>query len=162
MIQNAWERYTYYIGIELYGIIVYNESMESYNFQETPNTNSKVIDTITLTTNDYLSFPTFFVEKNRLKSLGDNLHIRMYFDKNSKAIAIQFIPKKEAGLYKVNVSPQYGATCKIKSFLLTNEIDTSKSAGKYEYKKYSAPSLGLEGQDVFVIELGSSKKEGNM
>lgn len=59
MIQDAWERYTYYIGIELYSIIVYNENMENYNFQETPNTNSKVIDTITLTANDYLSFPTF-------------------------------------------------------------------------------------------------------
>ena len=65
-------------------MVVYNEDMENYNFQETPNTNSKVIDTITLTANDYLSFPTFFVEKHKLKNLGDNLHARMYFDKNSK------------------------------------------------------------------------------
>ncbi len=143
-------------------MVVYNEDMENYNFQETPNTNSKVIDTITLTANDYLSFPTFFVEKHKLKNLGDNLHARMYFDKNSKAIAIQFIPEKQAGLYKVNVSPQYGATCKIKSFLLTNEIDTSKNAGRYEYKKYSAQSLGLQGRDLFVINLEPSKKEVEM
>lgn len=56
-------------------------------------------------------------------------------------------------------SPQYGATCKIKSFLLNNEIDSGVYADRYEYKKYKAADIGLEGQDVFVINLGNKKTE---
>ncbi|HEX3568411.1 MAG TPA: hypothetical protein VHT70_01910 [Candidatus Saccharimonadales bacterium] len=129
--------------------------MTSFNFVETPNTSSKVIDTITLTANEYLSFPTFFVEKHKLKSLGQDLFAHLYFDKQQNAIAIQFVTEKSAGLYKVNVSPQYGATCKIKSFLSNNEIDVVKYTDKYEYSKHSANEVGLEGGDVFIIELKS-------
>lgn len=125
----------------------------SFNFVETPNSTSKVIDTITLTTNDYLSFPTFFVEKHKLKNQGPDLFARLYFDKQQNAIAIQFVAEKAAGLYKINISPQYGATCKVKSFLLNNEIDTKKHTGKYEYGKYSSEAVGLDGGDVYVIKL---------
>jgi hypothetical protein len=129
--------------------------MPSFNFVETPNTSSKVIDTITLTTNEYLSFPTFFVEKHKLKTLGQDLFARLYFDKQQNALAIQFVTEKSAGLYKVNVSPQYGATCKIKSFLSNNEINADKYTGKYEYTKYSAAEVGLEGGDVYIMKLKS-------
>lgn len=131
-----------------------------FNFVETPNSTSKVIDTITLTSNDYLSFPTFFVEKHKLKHLGQDLFARLYFDKQQNAIAIQFVTEKLAGLYKVNVSPQYGATCKVKSFLLNNEINTEKHTGKYEYTKHSASDVGLEGGDVYVIKLKSHSENG--
>lgn len=131
----------------------------NFNFQETPNTSGKVIDTITLTANDYFSFPTFFVEKHKLKEMGSELYARLFFDKQQNAVAIQFIPEKRANLYKINVSPQYGATCKIKSFLLNNEIDSGVYADRYEYKKYKAADIGLEGQDVFVINLGNKKTE---
>ena len=133
----------------------------NFNFQETPNTSGKVIDTITLTANDYFSFPTFFVEKHKLKEMGSELYARLFFDKQQNAVAIQFIPEKRANLYKINVSPQYGATCKIKSFLLNNEIDSGVYANKYEYKKYKATDIGLEGQDVFVINLGNKKTENS-
>jgi hypothetical protein len=129
--------------------------MTSFNFVETPNTSSKVIDTITLTTNEYLSFPTFFVEKHKLKSLGQDLFARLYFDKQQNAIAIQFVTEKSAGLYKINVSPQYGATCKVKAFLSNNEIDAGKYTGKYEYTKQSADEVGLEGGDVYIMKLKS-------
>lgn len=129
--------------------------MTSFNFVETPNTSSKVIDTITLTTNEYLSFPTFFVEKHKLKSLGQDLFARLYFDKQQNAIAIQFVTEKSAGLYKINVSPQYGATCKIKAFLSNNEIDVGKYTGKYEYTKHTAAEVGLEGGDVYIMKLKS-------
>jgi len=141
--------------LALYAREQYNNSMTSFNFVETPNTNSKVIDTITLTTNEYLSFPTFFVEKHKLKSLGSDLFARLFFDKQQNAIAIQFVTDKSAGLYKINVSPQYGATCKIKSFLSNNEIDVDKYTGKYEYSKYSATEVSLEGGDVYIMKLKS-------
>lgn len=127
--------------------------MHDFNFVETPNTSGKVIDSITLTTNDYLSFPTFFAEKNGLKDNPKDLYARLFYDKAKSAIAIQFVHEKAPGFYKINVSPEYGATCKIRSFLLNNDIDSKKYADKYEYKKYSAASIGLEGGDVFVIVL---------
>jgi len=129
--------------------------MTSFNFVETPNTSSKVIDTITLTTNEYLSFPTFFVEKHKLKSLGQDLFARLYFDRQQNAVAIQFVTEKSAGLYKINVSPQYGATCKVKAFLSNNEIDAGKYTGKYEYTKHTADEVGLEGGDVYIMKLKS-------
>lgn len=147
--------------IVVYIPLVYNLKIMTYNFQETPNTASKVIDTITLTANDYLSFPTFLVEKNKLKKMGPEIYTKLFYDKYKKAIAIQFISEKQAGLYKVNVSPQYGATCKIKAFLLNNEIDTKVYADKYKYKKYKASDLGLEGNEVFVINLENKKAESS-
>lgn len=131
-----------------------------FNFIETPNTSSKVIDTITLTANDYLSFPTFFTQKNKLKSMGSTLYARLYFDKGKRAIAIQFVVEAAESHYKVNVSPEYGATCKIKSFLLNNDIDAKQFADKYEYKKYKASSIGLDGDDIYVIELGNKRVGG--
>lgn len=127
--------------------------MSEYNFTETPNTTGKVIDTITLTANEYLSFPTFFIDKHRLKERGTELYAKMFYDAQKKAVAIQFTPEKNAGLYKVNFSPQYGATCKIRSFLRNNEIDTETFANKYEYKKFPASELGMEGSDIFVVNL---------
>ena len=127
--------------------------MTDFNFIETPNTTGKAIDTITLTANDYLSFPTFFTEKNKLKDTGTSLYAKLFFDKDKFAIGIQFISENAPGLYKVNVSTEYGATCKIKSFLLNNDIDTKKYADKYGYKKYEAADIGLSGGDVYVIGL---------
>ena len=135
--------------------------MNNFNFIETPNSTGKVIDTITLTANDYLSFPTFFMEKHKLKEVGLELFTKLYYDKQHNAIAIQFTQEKAAGLYRVNVSTQYGATCKIKSFLLNNEIDTKKYTGKYEYKKYAAQDIGLEGGDIYVLTLNGDNDEKN-
>lgn len=132
-----------------------------FNFIETPNTSSKVIDTITLTTNDYLSFPTFFTQKNKLKDMGDELYAKLYYDKQKKSVAIQFLTEKTPSLYKINVSPEYGATCKIKSFLLNNDISAKQYANKYEYKKYKATDLGLQGSDVYVITLGAKPDGGS-
>jgi len=125
----------------------------SYNFVEVKNTRGKIIDTITLTSSDYLSFPTFFVEKHKLKDINEKLYIRLYYDSAKKAIAIQFTTSKDEGTYPVNGPEQYGATCKIRSFLLNNEIDAETYAGKYHYQKLNANDLGLEGLPIFVIEL---------
>jgi hypothetical protein len=125
----------------------------SYNFVEVPNTRGKIIDTITLTGNDYLSFPTFFVEKHKLKDINEKLYTRLFYDASSKAVAIQFTTIKDEGTYPVNGPEQYGATCKIRSFLLNNEIDAEAYAGKYHYKKLTADELGMEGMPLFVIEL---------
>lgn len=132
--------------------------MNSFNFVETPNSTSKVIDTITITSNDYLSFPTFFVEKNKLKELGDQLYARLFFDMTQKAIAIQFVTEKVPGLYKVNLSEKYGATCKIKSFLMNNDISTKTYADKYEYKRYAAEEIGLTGTTVYVLSLAKNQQ----
>ncbi len=130
----------------------------NYTFKETPNTRGKIIDSITLTGNDYLSFPTFFVEKHKLKGIQDKLYLRMYYDKEKSAVAIQFTTSKTHGTYPVNGPEKYGATCKIKSFLLNNEIESSKYAGKFDYEKVNAQDIGLEGEPVFIIKLASITK----
>mgnify|MGYP000853808162 CR=1 FL=1 len=134
--------------------------MAEFNFIETPNTSKKVIDTITLTSNDYLSFPTFFMQKNELKKEGSDLYLRLYFDKGNQAVAIQFTTEKQEGLYKANLSEKYGATCKIRAFLLKNGIDSNVYAGKYQYKKYSATDIGLEGGEVYVLSLKPTRQGG--
>lgn len=129
--------------------------MSNFQFRETPNTTTKVIETITLTTNEFLSFPSFFLEMYKIREMGNEIRLRMYYDKRNRAIAMQFVDKNDPTLYKVNVSEKYGATSKIRAFLLNNDIDIKKYAGKYEYVKYQAEELGLEGPDVFVVQLGS-------
>lgn len=141
-------------------IICYSEGMSEFNFVETPNSSKKVIDTITLTGNDYLSFPTFFMQKNELKKEGSDLYLKLYFDKGNQAIAIQFMKEKREGLYKANQSDKYGATCKIRAFLLKNGIDSNVYAAKYQYKKYEASSIGLDGEDVYVLSLKPAREGG--
>ena len=127
--------------------------MVSFNFTETPNTTAKVINTITLTNNEFLSFPTFFLEQYRIREMGDEIGLKLFYDKENMAIAMQFVSGDSPGLYKLNMSDKYGATSKVRAFLLNNSLDIKKYAGKHEYKKYSASTLGLDGSDVFVIEL---------
>jgi hypothetical protein len=98
-------------------------------------------------------YSSFFVEKHKLKREGANLYAKLFYDSEQKAIAIQFTETKATGLYKMNMSPKYGATCKIKSFLLNNEINTELHASKYTYKKYPAAEIGLEGSEIYVIKL---------
>ena len=133
----------------------------NYTFVEIPNTSGKIIDSITLTSSDYLSFPTFFVEKHKLKEIGDKLYIHLFFDKSKMAVAIQFTPLKSGDTYPVNGPEQYGATCKIKSFLLRNDIDAELYKGRYEYKKVPASELGLEGEPIFIFELEKNNESAN-
>lgn len=87
--------------------------------------------------------------------MGDEIGLKLFYDKENMAIAIQFVSGDKPGLYKLNMSDKYGATSKVRAFLLNNGLDIKKHAGKHEYKKYSALALGLDGSDVFVIELGT-------
>ena len=127
--------------------------MVSFNFTESPNTTAKVINTVTLTNNEFLSFPTFFLQQHRIREMGDEIGLKLFYDKENKAMAIQFMNGNETGLYKLNISDKYGATSKVRAFLLNNDLDVKKLAGKYEYKKYSATELGLDGSDIFVLNL---------
>ena len=127
--------------------------MTTYTFLEIPNTSGKIIDSITLTSSDYLSFPTFFAEKHKLKEIDEKLYLHLFYDKRKMAVAIQFSTKKSGDTYPVNGPEQYGATCKIKSFLLRNDINAELYKGRYEYKKVAASELGLEGEALFIIEL---------
>ncbi len=127
--------------------------MVNFKFTETPNTSAKVIDTVTLTTNEYLSFPTFFLQRYKIREMGESVGLKLFYDSDNKAIAIQFVEDSESGLYRLNISEKYGATSKVKAFLLNNGLDIAKYAGKYEYEQYSASSLGLNGPDVFVLKL---------
>lgn len=85
--------------------------------------------------------------------MGDEIGLRLFYDKENMAIAMQFVSGETPGQYKLNMSDKYGATSKVRAFLLNNSLDIKKYAGKHEYKKYSASTLGLDGSDVFVIEL---------
>lgn len=129
--------------------------MVNFNFTESPNTTAKVINTVTLTNNEFLSFPTFFLQQHHIREMGEEISLRLFYDKENKAVAIQFMNGNETGLYKLNISDKYGATSKVRAFLLNNDLDVKKLAGKYEYKKYSATELGLDGADVFVLNLGA-------
>lgn len=126
--------------------------MNPFNFTETPNSTGKVIDTITITTNDYLSFPTFFITKHGFNSVTAP-GIKMFFDKEKGAVGILFVTEFSPGSYKVNYSDRYGATCKIKSFMLNNDLDAKKYAYKYAYTPHEASTLGLQEGTIFVIEL---------
>lgn len=129
--------------------------MIEYSFKEVPNSSGKVIDTITITTNDYLSFPTFFITKHKLNNESAPA-IRMFYDKKNNAIGIVFAKNIAPELYRMNYSEKYGATCKIKSFLLNNELDAKSIAGKYAYNKVNAASVGLDDGEMYIVSLNEN------
>lgn len=128
------------------------ERMNDFNLVENPNRSGKVIDTITLTRNSYLSFPTFFVDKNELRG-KDKLYIRLFYNNTSGYLGIQFNKEPSLGSYLVNRQKNYGLTSKVISFIKNNDIKIEKNFKKYEYKRYKAEEIGLTGSDIFMIKL---------
>lgn len=128
----------------------------SFNFKETRNDQGKVIDTITVTSNYYLSLPMFFLKKNKLNKNSKPV-LRLFFDEDAKAIGILFTSVVESGTYKINYSDKYGATCKIKSFLMNNNISLADYAGKYNYEIINTNVDG-ENVEMFVLELKNRKE----
>lgn len=132
------------------------DSTMSFNFKETRNDQGKVIDTITVTSNYYLSLPMFFLKKNKLNRNSKPV-LRMFFDEDAKAIGIVFTSISEDGTYKIHYSDKYGATCKIKSFLMNNNIDLNDYAGKYNYDIVSMVVDEIS-VNMFVLEQKNRKE----
>ncbi len=84
----------------------------------------------------------------------------MFFDSEKQVIAIAFVSSDGKGTYKINYSDKYGATCKIKSFMLNNDLDTAKLAKKYDYSVINSTDVSLEEGNVFIIELNNKQPEG--
>lgn len=127
----------------------------TYTFEKFQQQNVRLESRITITKSNSLGFPTKFSDDNEVKKFK---YAVLYFDKQSKAIGIQFINnEEEPNKFTIIKSDKYGASIVAQSFFKVNNIDTKKYHGRYNWKTIDQENVGK----LFVIELDNPKLENN-
>lgn len=132
-----------------------------YNFKKFTSTNSRYENRITVTSNKAFGFPTYFYKEQGLK---DKKFAVLYYDEQSKAVAIRFTNEDETGAFSITHSKQgYGGHLAATSFFKANKIDSKRYAGRYEWERMSAAETGLsDSGSLYVFKLVPKKARASV
>jgi hypothetical protein len=118
-----------------------------YKFKKFEGRNSRTEDRITITKSHTIGFPTKFYRDN---SIGQYKFVVLFWDKEKKAIAVQFSnSEEEKSKFKILHNEGYGGSVVARSFFRVNDIDPEKYHGRYDWKKENIEGIG----EIFVVEL---------
>lgn len=120
--------------------------------------NTRLVDSISITKNSQFNFPTAMYNINKLEGFKA---VRLYLNKKDNQIGIEFLSEQEDGDFKLIPSGEnarYGAYMVAKSFFIINKLKPEKLAGRYDYSKVSLKKLGSE-RPGFMYVLDLNKKE---
>lgn len=117
---------------------------------------SRVVNKITITKSNQLNFPAAFYSINKLDGKKGAM---LYYNKDAKKIAIQFIDVVNDQSFKLTLSNngKYGAYISVRSFLTLNNIEMPQNAGRYDYKVVT----GANGEQMFIIDLTKREEGGD-
>ncbi|MCG2694627.1 hypothetical protein L6261_00900 [Candidatus Parcubacteria bacterium] len=129
--------------------------MSDYNFVKFTKIGSKTSNySISLTGSYSFGFNSGFYSRESIK---DYKKVFLFYDKNKKAVAFQFVRDENSkGAFKI-VHSKVGTTGSVtaKSFITQNEIDKREYFGQKEPKKMVDESLG----QIYVINLLEKNKQ---
>lgn len=133
--------------------------MTDFNFEKFKNLNARLENRISVTKSFSIGFPTKFYNSNGLR---DFKYVVLFYDKERKAIGIQFTNNEnETDKFSISHSKQgYGGHIVARSFFTTYDINPGKYVSKYEWEKSAVEGVG----DLFVISLKDKEpkiKEGD-
>jgi hypothetical protein len=78
----------------------------------------------------------------------------MYWDANTKAIALVFTRKADATAYPILFTQQYGAFITARRFFRSHRLDPAEYARRYPYLELNGDAIGVEADGcVFVVDL---------
>jgi hypothetical protein len=119
-----------------------------FNFQKFERTNSKYEDRITITKRKSFGFPTRFYNDNHIEEYK---YAVLYFDKENKAIGINFTnSQEEKHKFTIIKSKKgFGGSIIATSFFKSYTIDSEKYYGRYKWEIKQYPNI----EKLFVIVL---------
>lgn len=128
-----------------------------FNFTKFTETGKRFEDTITVTRNRAIGFPTQFCKNNNIKTFKYGI---LFYDNSNNAIGIKFSnDDNEQGKISINQSKDYGAHLNASGFFKAHRINTKRYSGRYAYQKKDLHTVGLdEAGDLFIIKLKDNTK----
>lgn len=124
----------------------------NYQFKKFDKKNIRLEDRITITKSNSIGFPQKFYLDNDISNFR---YVVLFWDKENKAIGINFTNQEEKNGFKIIHNPKYGAQVVVRSFLKENEIDPKIYHGRYRWEKYNLEGIG----EIFVIKLEQNNKK---
>jgi hypothetical protein len=126
-----------------------------YRFTRTPHNQPRIIEGISITQAGRIGLSKHFITAHDIKR---GTRVYMYWDANTKAIALAFTRKVDATAYPVLFTQQYGAFITASRFFRSHHLDPTKYARRYPYLELNGDAIGLveAGARVFVIELSKT------
>ncbi len=117
------------------------------------NTVGRVVDSITITKNYQINFPSAFYKNH---NLYDKKSVLLYFNKRAKMIAIEFLDNHDERGFKISKSNKgkNGGYITAKKFFAAAEFVNKIEFGRYKYKKIARSGCNTE---FFVIKLENKR-----
>lgn len=129
--------------------------IQGYNFEQFTSFKSKFSSKISVGKTGF-GFSSGFYDKNSLKG---SIGLKLFYDKDRRAVAFKFLDSMEDGMVKLK-KRQTGGYVSAVSFFGKYEINPEKYSGRYDPIKIEDDKLGT----IFIIELKQkedSNKEDN-
>jgi hypothetical protein len=114
---------------------------------------TRVVDKITITKVNQFNFPSAMYKRNRLDRYQA---VRLYYNKASWEIGLEFLEEHEEGSFKLVLSEEgrYGAYIVAKSFFFFNGLTAQLLAGRYSYKAVNLAEMGADRPGtMYIIDL---------
>lgn len=122
--------------------------MDKYNFQEYNAIGGRIIPSISLGESGGFGVSAGFIKKYDIDS--STSAVKLFYDKEKKAVAFKFSNKIEEGMLKIKMAPkQGGGHISANSFLIKFDLDAKKYKGRYTPEEIEMPNVGK----VYVIQL---------
>lgn len=122
--------------------------MAQYNFVKFDDIHKRLENRITVTKSQSIGFPAKFYKDNKI---SDFKYVVLFYDSDKKAIGIFFSnDEAEKSKFKILHSKTGpGGSVISRSFFKSNDIDTRKVYGRYDWEKFQQEGVG----EIYVIKL---------
>jgi hypothetical protein len=123
-----------------------------YSFTRTPHDQPRIIEGISITKAGRIGLPKYFITTHGIEH---RMRAYMYWDADTKALALTFTRKADATAYPVVFTQQYGAFITASRFFRSHHLEPAKYARRYPYFELNGDAIGLVEAHarVFVVEL---------
>ncbi len=123
-----------------------------YRFTRTPHNQSRIIEGVSITKAGRIGLSKHFITTH---GIGRGVRAYMYWDADTKAVALAFTRKAAATAYPVLFTQQYGAFITASRFFRSHHLDPAEYARRYPYSVVNGDAIGQAelGARVFVLEL---------
>lgn len=125
-----------------------------YSFTRTSHDQPRIIEGLSITKAGRIGLPKYFITAHGIER---GMRAYMYWDANTKAIALTFTRKADATAYPVLFTCEHGAFITANRFFRAHHLDPAEYVRRYPYSVLDGDTVGLiaAGARVFVLELNS-------
>lgn len=124
----------------------------TYHFQQSPYTQARAIEGVSVTKTGRIGLPKFFLTTQGIQR---GIKAYLYWDSETHAIAIEFTHRDDATAFPIVFTHKYGAFISSRRFFQAHDLDASEHTARYSYTREAGEAIGLPEarSSLFVIRL---------